>query len=101
MVRILSPDHLKRRIYNEKRSFHPEARGTPEKNFEEEISLLKDQLLRALVEVDNTQKRAHKEKEDTQKYAISSFARDLLGISDTLEQALEASPPQNDKKMDF
>ncbi len=81
---------------SEEKSIQP-----PEKNFEEEIALLKDQLLRALAEVDNTQKRAHKEKEDTQKYAIAGFARDLLSIEDTLERALGSIPLEERQKDGF
>ncbi|MEI8320702.1 MAG: nucleotide exchange factor GrpE [Alphaproteobacteria bacterium] len=73
----------------------------PEKNFEEEISLLRNQLLRALAEVENTQKRGHKEKEDTQKYAITNFARDLLVISDTLDRALSSIPAEEREKEGF
>ncbi len=59
---------------------------------QERISDLKDQLLRALAEVENTRRRARREREDTAKYAIANFARDVLAVSDNLARALEAVP---------
>ena len=55
-----------------------------------EISDLKDQLLRSMAEVENIRKRSKKELEDTNKYAITGFARDILSISDNLRRALES-----------
>ena len=43
----------------------------------EENARLKDQSLRALAEAENTRRRAEREKEDTARYSISSFAKDL------------------------
>ena len=73
----------------------PEAEGnagagagpTPE----ETIATLKDQLLRALAETDNVRKRAAKERDDTARYAISAFAREVLAVADNLERALDAA----------
>lgn len=57
-----------------------------------EIADLKDQLLRAYAEMDNIRKRAERERLDTQKYAVSKFARDMLSVADNLERALAAAP---------
>lgn len=57
-----------------------------------EISDLKDQVLRAYAEMDNIRKRAERERLDTQKYAISKFAREMLSVADNLERALAAVP---------
>lgn len=57
---------------------------------EAEVILLKDQLLRALAETENLRKRAQKEQEDMAKFAITTFARDLLTVSDNLHRALES-----------
>src|SRR5690606_15079565 len=57
-----------------------------------EIAALKDRLLRTLAEMENLRKRAEREREDAAKYAISSFARDLLGVADNLRRALESLP---------
>ena len=53
---------------------------------------LKDQLLRALAEAENTRRRAQKEREDTAKYAVSNFAREMLTVADNFSRALEATP---------
>ena len=55
-----------------------------------EISNLKDQLLRAVAETQNIQKRSEKEKADISKYSISGFAKDVLSIRDNLQLALSS-----------
>jgi molecular chaperone GrpE len=59
---------------------------------EAELSDVKDRLLRALAETENTRRRAQREREDMQKYAITGFARDLLSPVDNLRRALESMP---------
>lgn len=59
---------------------------------DEEIAKLKDQLLRALAEMDNTRKRAEKTAADARAYAIAGFAKDLLDVADNLRRALDAAP---------
>lgn len=59
---------------------------------EAEVAALKDQALRAMAETENVRRRAQREKEDASKYAVSSFAKDLLAVSDNLRRALEAAP---------
>ena len=61
---------------------------------EAEVSSLKDQLLRAMAETENTRRRAQREREDTAKFAVSSFAKELLAVSDNLRRALEAVPAE-------
>ncbi|WP_375547732.1 nucleotide exchange factor GrpE [Oceanicaulis alexandrii] len=56
----------------------------------EEISNLKDQLLRALAEMENTKKRAEREVKDTRAYAVTGFARDMLDVADNLSRALQS-----------
>ena len=50
----------------------------------------KDRALRAVAEAENTKKRAEASNNDARAYAIQRFARDLLGVADTLERALAA-----------
>lgn len=69
--------------------FSQEEEGAPENDVETEIAELKDQLLRALAETENVRKRAFQEKEEALKYGVTSFARDILSIADTLRRALE------------
>ena len=59
---------------------------------EAELSRMKDHMLRALAESENTRKRALKDREDAGKYAIAAFARDLLDFADTFHRALAAIP---------
>ncbi|WP_430431110.1 nucleotide exchange factor GrpE [Oceanicaulis sp.] len=56
----------------------------------EEIFNLKDQLLRALAEMENTKKRAEREVKDTRAYAVTGFARDMLDVADNLSRALQS-----------
>jgi molecular chaperone GrpE len=58
----------------------------------DEIARLKDQVLRALAETENTRRRLTKEVEDAGKYAIGSFAKEILVVSDNFARALEAVP---------
>ena len=57
-----------------------------------EIDGLKDQLLRVAAELDNTRRRADREKADASKYGITSFARDLLSVADNFQRALDHTP---------
>ena len=71
------------------------AAPSPEQQLEaarQEAAQLKDQLLRALAEAENVRRRAQREREDANKYAIANFARDVLQVSDNLHRALEAIP---------
>ena len=61
-----------------------------------QIDDLKDQLLRAVAESQNIQKRAEKEKSDISKYSISSFAKDVLSIRDNLQLALNNASEASD-----
>jgi len=51
---------------------------------------MKDKMLRALAEVENIRRRSQKEREDTAKYAVTSLARELVGVVDNLGRALAA-----------
>ena len=64
----------------------------------EEVSRLKDQLLRTMAEMENIRKRTEREKEDIRKYAISTFCKDLLSVVDTLDRALEIIPQEEKEK---
>lgn len=59
---------------------------------QQELDKSKDQMLRALAEAENARKRALKERDDTSKYAVTAFARDLLSVADNLRRALDAIP---------
>lgn len=57
-----------------------------------EIQALKEQVLRYAAEAENTKRRAEREMNDARAYAITKFARDLLGVADTFDRALAAAP---------
>jgi molecular chaperone GrpE len=59
-----------------------------------ELAQTKDHLLRAMAETENTRRRMRKEAEDAQKYAISSFAKEILVVSDNFSRALESMPKE-------
>lgn len=56
----------------------------------QENQKLKDSFLRAYAEAENTKKRCQQEIEKNSKYAISSFAKELLIVADNLGRALGA-----------
>ena len=51
---------------------------------------MRDRLLRAVAEEQNTRRRAEKEKSDTRAYAVTGFARDMLDVADNLSRAVAA-----------
>lgn len=57
-----------------------------------ENSDLRDKALRAHAEVDNIRKRTDREKDDTAKYAVTRFARDMLAVTDNMQRAMAAVP---------
>ena len=57
-----------------------------------ERDALKDQLLRALADVENMRRRTERELETARRYGHTGFARDLVGAIDNLALALEAAP---------
>lgn len=59
-----------------------------------EIAELKDRLLRAAAETENVRRRLEREKQDATAYAVTGFARDLLGVVDNLRRALDAIPDE-------
>ncbi len=56
-----------------------------------EITALNERVLRLAAELENTRRRAEREKADAGRYAIASFARDLLDVADNFDRALRAA----------
>jgi molecular chaperone GrpE len=70
---------------------------------EAEVTRLKDQALRALAEAENTRRRAQREIDENNKYAVSNIARDILPVADNLRRALEGlstEARQADERLD-
>jgi molecular chaperone GrpE len=57
-----------------------------------EAADMRDRLLRALADAENTRRRAEREKQDASQYAVTKFARDMLQIGDNFARALAAAP---------
>lgn len=58
-----------------------------------EVSDLKDRLLRSLADLENTRRRGEREKQDASQYAVTKFARDILAVADNFQRATNALPP--------
>ncbi|MEX0759338.1 MAG: nucleotide exchange factor GrpE [Tistlia sp.] len=61
---------------------------------EAEKAELREQLLRALADVENTRRRLQRELEEKLKYATAPLAKDILGVADNLGRALGAVPEE-------
>lgn len=55
----------------------------------EEVSDLKDKLIRSLADKENLRKRAEKERKEAEIYGGTKLARDLLSVYDNMGRALE------------
>ncbi len=55
-----------------------------------QIADLTNRLLRAHADLDNLRKRSEREKQETARYAITSFAKDTVGLVDNFERAKQA-----------
>lgn len=72
------------------------AEGSREEELGVEVNKLKDQLLRTMAELDNYRKRAEREREEMAKFAVTSFARELLPVADNLRRAIESVPEDHE-----
>ncbi|AAU04084.1 nucleotide exchange factor GrpE [Rickettsia typhi] len=61
-----------------------------------EIKELQDKLIRTTAEIDNTRKRLEKARDEAKDYAIATFAKELLNVSDNLSRALAHKPSNAD-----
>jgi len=55
---------------------------------------LRDRLLRALADGENTRRRGERMAQDARQYAIADFARELLDVADNLRRAIAAAEQQ-------
>ena len=55
-----------------------------------EVTELKDRHLRTLADMENLRRRTEREVAEARTYGISGFARDILGVADNLQRALDA-----------
>lgn len=61
---------------------------------EGQLADLNDRVLRLAAELENTRRRAEREKQDASRYAIASFARDLVAVADIFDRALQTLPSE-------
>jgi len=52
---------------------------------------LRDRLMRALADAENTRRRAERSLDEMRQYAIAGFAREMLAVVDNLRRAIEAA----------
>lgn len=57
-----------------------------------QLDAANDKVLRAYADLDNMRKRVEREKEETAKYAITKFARDVVNVADNFERAILSVP---------
>lgn len=55
----------------------------------------KEQALRAVAEVENLRKRQARELENAHKYALENFAKEVIGVWDSLELGINAAKGEN------
>src|SRR5436190_15382110 len=61
---------------------------------------LRDRLLRALADAENTRRRAERAVADARQYAIADFARELLSVADNLQRATVAAESEAGESTD-
>jgi molecular chaperone GrpE len=77
----------------------PEQGAAPSEAAEQlaaETAKLREDLLRALAEIENTRRRGERQAQEARQYAIDRFARDILPVADTLSRALASTPPREE-----
>lgn len=57
---------------------------------EQVIAELNEQILRLAAEIENTRRRAERDKSDALRYGVTGFARDMVSVGDNLNRALNA-----------
>jgi len=57
-----------------------------------ENAALREQVLRVAADAENAKRRAEREANDARAFAIQKFGKDLLGVADNLQRALQHAP---------
>ena len=80
-----------------------EEESEPTSSVEDEIEQLKseyeakiDQMLRTVAEYENAKKRAIRDKEEFQKYAVESVIKDLIPVIDSMNRAIKSAKESTD-----
>lgn len=93
-LRKAADDFLKSRKAEAMEEVAEEEEVNPFEHLVEENAALKDQLLRLAADMENLRKRTLRDVADAKAYAVTNFARDMLGVSDNLRRALDAIPAE-------
>ena len=63
-----------------------------------ENASLRDRMMRALADTENTRRRAERNAQEARQFANADFARELLAVADNLQRALAAAEQQSSDK---
>ena len=72
------------------------ADSSAQEDSSEELTKVKDQLLRTVAEMENVRRRAQRDVENAHKFAVEKLLSDLLPVVDSLEKAEEAAKTTDD-----
>ena len=73
-------------------------RQTAEEKLQQQVAELKDRLLRAQAEWDNSRKRIMREKEEAVRYASEGLLEKILPVLDNFEMGMQAAQSATDAK---
>jgi molecular chaperone GrpE len=62
------------------------------------VEELKDKLIRNAAETENMRKRFEKQIEEAKDYAVFTFAKDLINVTDNINRAISHKPDENNKE---
>lgn len=65
-----------------------------EDDYLRQLAEMKDQTLRTMAEMENVRARARRDVEESSKYAVAGFARDVISVLENLYRAAASVPPQ-------
>lgn len=72
----------------------PQAYVDPTIQLEAENAELKDRFVRLVADMENLRRRTDRDVKDARTFAISNFARDILGVADNLQRAILTITPE-------
>jgi molecular chaperone GrpE len=76
--------------------------GSAEESFDTlraEIAQMREQMLRVAADAENAKRRAEREANNARAYAIEKFAKDLLGVADNLQRAMQHAPKDSQDQL--
>ena len=65
--------------------------GPQEPSAEQQLAEMKDKMLRGLAEAENMRRRAERERDESAKFAVTNFARDVVAVADNLRRTLDSA----------